>query len=411
MTEAGPELPFYRDTLGCVHCGLCLPACPTYQELGDETESPRGRILLSRALAEGRIADGARIASHFDRCLGCLACESACPSGVRYRHVLEGTRAELNQRAPERGVRARLRKLLLSQVVARPRRLRWAFAALGLAERTGLRRLAQRLGLIPQLTERLLPAVPPRQQRLPLVGAFPPPGVTRGRVALFTGCVMEQAFGEINRKTLALLQANGFHVDVVTDQGCCGALHLHDGQLELARRLAQRNVDAFRGADVIVTNSAGCGAALRDYGHLLGSAVAADFAGRCRDVCEFLAEQGLSATPAPFPHRVAYDDPCHLCHGQGVRTPPRALLRTVPGIQLVDHPSAETCCGSAGIYNLLQPELASAIGADKAGQLRATGAEVVITGNPGCIMQIRAHLSGTGMRVLHPVEVLLPESG
>jgi glycolate oxidase iron-sulfur subunit len=397
----------------CVHCGLCLPACPTYDELGLEPDSPRGRIVLLRALAEGRIEEPSGIRSHLDQCLGCRACESVCPSGVRYGEILESARGVIERRWPGRGWRAGARRFLLTRIIAHQGRLRRAFALLRLAEVLGLRWLAGRVGLVPELTALLLPQVPPAAARRPLTGTFEPSDECRGTVALFTGCVMEQVFGDLNRQTLRLLLANGFRVHATPGQVCCGALQLHDGQVDAAIELAERNVRAFAGAEFIVNNSAGCGNALKEYGHLLGTAAAAEFAGKCRDVCEFLGDHGMTATPAPFPHRVAYDDPCHLCHGQKIRRQPRDLLRQVPGLQLVDHPEAEACCGSAGIYNLNQPELAAAIGRAKVAQLGASGAEVVVSGNPGCIMQIRAHLrlAGSSQRVLHPVELLLPESG
>ncbi len=419
MTATAPESPanwpFYQDTLDCVHCGLCLAACPTYDVLGLEPDSPRGRVFLVRALAENRIESGKDIRPHLDQCLGCLSCQSACPSGVRYGQILETSRGLIEQRWPSRGGKNRLRKLLLTRVVARQGRLRLAFRLLRLAQILGLRWLAHKLGLVPPLTNHLLPEVPSAASRAPLQGTHEPTGFTaaqvRGTVALFTGCVMEQVFGDLNRKTLQLLLANGYRVQVVDEQVCCGALLLHDGQIEAARRLAKTNIQAFADADVVIHNSAGCSNAMRDYGHLLGDDEAQQLADKCRDICEFLATEGLVATPAAFPYRVAYDDPCHLCHGQKIRAEPRQLLAAVPGLQLVDHPESERCCGSAGIYNLNQPELAAEIGRKKVAEIHKTGAEVLITGNPGCIMQIRAHLAmagGPAPRVMHPVEVLLP---
>ena len=413
------DWPFYQDTLDCVHCGLCLPACPTYDVLGLETDSPRGRVLLVRALAEGRIEEGRDIAQHLDQCLGCLACESACPSGVRYGQILESSRGLIEQQWPSSGPKNRLRKWLLTQVVAKQGRLRLAFRFLRLSQVIGLRWLAQKVGLIPELTARLLPDAPTATQRAPLRGMYEPPDIpaskVRGTVALFTGCVMEQVFGELNRKTLDLLTANGYRVHAVEGQVCCGALLLHDGHLEDAKKLARANIAAFADADVVLHNSAGCGNAMREYGHLLDEDAARQLSDKCRDICEFLGTEGLVVEPAPYPHKVAYDDPCHLCHGQQVRSEPRALLESVPGLELVPHPESERCCGSAGIYNLNQPELAAAIGQQKAEQITSSGAAAVVTGNPGCIMQIRAHLAMQGdansqVPVLHPVELLLPAS-
>lgn len=401
----------YARTLDCVHCGLCLPVCPTYRELGAETDSPRGRIYLVRALAEGRIEDPATVRTHLDRCLDCRACETACPSGVHYGAILEATRADLERRQPARSLRARLSRLLLRHVVIHQRRLRLAFTLLRALERTGLRRLARWLRLLPADVDALAPPVPPRAERAPLpTGWHRPEGPSRGRVGLFTGCVMEPMFGRINRATLDLLLANGFEVFVAPAQRCCGALLVHAGLPDDARPLARANVAAFAEVDVVINNSAGCGCALREYGELLGDEPGAAFARKCRDVSAFLGSAGLTATPATRALKVAYDDPCHLCHGQGVRAEPRRLLAAVPGLTLVAHARPEDCCGSAGIYNLQQPELAVRIGSRKVDTLLAAGADVVATGNPGCMLQIAAHLRrrGSRMPVVHPVELLLP---
>lgn len=416
MSDAGTPASWHANTLDCVHCGLCLEACPTYQVLGTETDSPRGRIYLMRALAEGRVMDTDAIRPHLDRCLDCRACETACPSGVQYGHVLEAVRAELRAQPSSahgsaRSFRGRLASFLLRAVVAHQGRLRWFFRFARAAELLGLRRLARALRILPAEVDALVPHVPPGLERRPLPAVVEAQGERRGRVALFTGCVMEQVFGDINRKTAALLAANGFEVVVPESQRCCGALLVHDGQLDAARELAAANLAAFADCEVVITNSAGCGALLRDYGHLLGSDDARAFASRCEDVTAFLARAGLRERPARFAAKVAYDAPCHLCHAQGVRTQPLELLRAVPGLELVAHPSAEDCCGSAGIYNLLQPDLAAAIGRQKAKALVTTGAAVVATGNPGCMMQIAASLraEGTPLRVVHPVELLMPE--
>ena len=385
-----PDALGYARTLDCVHCGLCLPHCPTHQVLGVEVDSPRGRIYLMRALAEGRIEDPESIRPFLDRCLDCRACETACPSGVRYGEILESTRGELERRSPKKGLAAWLTRTLLWHVVARQRRLRFVFWWLRLSEVIGLRRLATWLRLMPASMAAIAPPIPPAPERRPLPTGLhrPPPHVTpRGRrVALFTGCVMEQLFGRVNRATLDLLLLNGYEVHVPAAQGCCGALLMHAGQPDRARTLAKQNVAAFADDDVVVNNSAGCGCALKEYDHLLGDDDGRAFAAKCRDVSELLAAEGLTATPAETRARAVYDDPCHLCHGQGVRSQPRELLRQVPGLELVESERADDCCGSAGIYNMLQPELATEIGARKAARLRATRADVVITGNPGCMM-------------------------
>lgn len=404
------SIDFYTRSLDCVHCGLCLEACPTYGVLGLETDSPRGRIYLMRALAEGRVEDPEAIRPHLDQCLDCRACETACPSGVRYGRILETVKSELEEKRPKRGFKAALTRFLLAHVVAHQGRLRAFFRFARFAEFVGLRRLARLVGLLPAPMDALVPHVPGAADRRPIRGTFRPEGPIRGRVALFTGCVMEQVFGRINAQTRDLLVRNGFEVVAPDTQACCGALLIHNGQEREARALAERNLEAFAGFDHVITNSAGCGAALREYGDLLGTPEAEDLGRRCVDVTAFLAEQGLTATPARRDVTVAYDAPCHLCHAQGVRTAPTELLQQVPGLRLAPNPRAEDCCGSAGIYNLLQPDIAGEIGRRKAEDLAATGAELVATGNPGCMMQIGAHLRacGSAQRVVHPVELLLP---
>jgi len=406
----GSRAHTHARSLDCVHCGLCLPVCPTHRVLGVEADSPRGRVYLMRALAEGRVEDPAAIRPFLDRCLDCRACETACPSGVHYGELLEATRAELVRTAPDRRLRTRLANFLLWHVVARQRRLRVAFSLARLAQGLGL------LRLLPRSMRAIVPNVPRASERAPLPTGLhrPPAGTPRRdvRVALFTGCVMESLFGHVNRATLRLLLANGFDVVVPPAQRCCGALLVHAGRPDRARGLARENVAAFADADVVVNNSAGCGCAMREYGTLLDDDAARGFAAKCRDVSEFLAEVGLSAEPAPCRARVAYDDPCHLCHGQNVRSAPRELLARVPGLELVPHAAPEDCCGSAGIYNLLQPALAGEIGRRKAESLRAAGADLVVTANPGCMLQIDGHLRALGhpRPVRHVVELLLPPS-
>lgn len=413
MTSSS-ETTTYARTLDCVHCGLCLPACPTYRVLGVEADSPRGRIYLMRALEEGRVEDPNAIRPFLDRCLDCRACETACPSGVRYGEILEDVRGKLEQESPKRTFGAWLTRFLLWHVVARQRRLRFAFGLLRFAEVTGLRRLATWLRLVPRAAAELAPPVPPGRERRPIrPGLHRPPAGTElrdVRVALFTGCVMEQMFGRVNHATLRLLLANGFDVDVTAEQGCCGALLVHAGQRDRARHLAAANVRAFAAADIVLNNSAGCGCAMKEYGHLLGTEGGAAFADKCRDLTEFLAAEGLSATPRELPLTAVYDDPCHLCHGQGVRSAPRELLAAVPGLRIAEHDRPEDCCGSAGIYNLQQPVLAGEIGRRKIEAIMQSGPELIITANPGCMIQLDSHARASGhlVPVRHLAEVLLP---
>ena len=411
--SSGIDPSAYEAMLDCIHCGLCLTACPTYDALGLEPDSPRGRIYLMRALAEGTIEDPSVVRPHLDRCLDCRACETACPSGVRYGHILESVRSDLETATPTKGLGASIRRFLLRRVVARQNVLRFGFKFLRLGHLLRLDRLAAGLRLLPSGMRRLLPDVPAGRHRRPLpTGLHRPPADVRvrGRVALFTGCVMEQMFGDINRKTLELLLRNGFEVDIPAQQGCCGALLIHNGQAGDARPLAKRNLEAFASADIVINNSAGCGAALKEYGDLLHTDAGTAFGAKCRDVTEFLAEAGLIATPANTAKRVAYDDPCHLCHAQRVSAAPRKLLSQVPDIELVAHPTASDCCGSAGIYNLIHDQLASQIGQRKVRALIQTKPELIVTGNPGCMMQLRAHLKAAGAKipVQHTVELLMP---
>lgn len=404
------EWSFYQDTLDCVHCGLCLSACPTYQLTGLESESPRGRLYLMRALAEGRNENPTAIQGPLDRCLGCRACETACPSGVPYGRILEDTRADLVQQGVPGTFRVRLARTLLRHVVARPRVLRTSVRAMALLERLGLRRLAAWLGLLPRDAQELLPPIPPAGLRRSLAGVHRSDrSPSRGRVHLLTGCIMDQMFGAVHRATIRVLNASGWDVVVPDAATCCGALHAHAGDRATAARLARDNVAAFADAEVVLHNSAGCGAMMREYEHHIG-AEGREIASRSQDVCEFLAIEGLRHRPAARRARVGYDAPCHLHHGQGVQRAPLELLAQVPGLELVAIPGAEDCCGSAGIYNLLQPEVAEALGAAKAEAIEGCGVDLLATGNPGCALQIRRHLRSrnSSIDVVHPIELLGP---
>jgi len=414
----GPGGELYPRTLDCVHCGLCLPVCPTYRVTGRETSSPRGRVFLMRGAAEGEIPFGEVVAEEAYLCLGCRACETACPSGVRFGSLLEGTRAAVERAGLRRGPARHLEWWALRHLVPRPRRLRVLLTLLGVAQRTGLDRLGARL--LPRRVRHLAeaaPRVPPRAERRPLPAALPAEGERRGRVGLFVGCIMPELFGRANAATARVLARNGFSVLAVPGQGCCGALQAHSGDADTARRLLARNVEAFGAElDAVVVNSAGCGAFLREAGEWAPEGGAA-FAARVRDVCELLDEVGLRPPPRPNAGegrlRVCYDDPCHLVHGQGVADAPRRLLEQLPGLELVPHADATICCGAAGIYNLTHPETSDAVLARKVEALAAAAPDVVATGNPGCIMQLErglaAHARRTrrpAPRVVHPVELL-----
>ena len=402
--RAAPGRIDYAATLDCVHCGLCLPHCPTYQETGRESSSPRGRIYLMRGVAERRIALDALVVGEMYDCLACRACESACPAGVRYGHLVESARAEVEERLARGRLRRALERLLLRRALASPLVLRPLMALLRLYQRSGLQRLvrgSRALALLPGLAraEWLLPELP-EPHRPPEVQ--PAEGERRGRVGFLTGCLMPEVLGPANAATLAALAANGFEVAVPPGQACCGALHAHGGDPEFAARLHERNRSAFRDAtlEAVVTNSAGCGATLKGAGD--------ELAARTRDVCEFLVERGLRAPAGALKLRVAYDDPCHLLHGQKIDSAPRELLRSIPGLELIDLPGHRDCCGAAGTYNLTHPEMSDRLLRRKLEAVRETGVDVVATGNPGCLMQLAAGLRDAGLsaRAAHPVELL-----
>jgi glycolate oxidase iron-sulfur subunit len=406
------EAPDWEGILDCVHCGICLPSCPTYRVLGQEMDSPRGRIYLMRAATEGRVGLTPNFRLHMDRCLGCRACETACPAGVPFGRLIEETRGQIERRAPRPLGRRLLGQFLLA-VFPERRRLARTLALTRLYQRSGLQRLFRRSGLLHRLPrldamERLLPPLSGRPvDRLP-IETRPWSGPARATVALLEGCVQALLFPEVNRATVRLLARAGYRVVVPEGQGCCGALHLHWGDRAAGRERARRNVAAFAGADWIVTNAAGCGATMRDYGHLLGDDPRARaLAARIRDVTELLAEH-LPGPRRPVDVTVTYHEPCHLAHGQRVREAPRTLLRAIPGLQLVELKESDLCCGSAGVYNLMEPEIAGHLLARKLDRIAATGAEIVATGNPGCLLQLRRGLGDRGLaiRAYHPIELL-----
>jgi glycolate oxidase iron-sulfur subunit len=393
----------------CVHCGICLPQCPTYRVLGEEMDSPRGRLYLIRAAAEGRIALTPTVARHLDLCLGCRACETACPSGVPFGQLLEAARGQLERRGvTSPGRDAGTLRFILS-VFPRPGRLRMLLAALRLYQRSGLQAAVRALGLLAPLgrlraMDALLPRLPAAPARLPeLIRAR---GPRRGRAGLLLGCAQRFLYPDVNADTARLLAAAGYDVVVPRGQECCGALHLHAGRLDEFRAMARRLMPAFADVDVLVTNAAGCGSALKEYGHWLADDAARLFSQQVRDVSEVLA--GCELSLAPRPGTVAYHDACHLAHGQRVRAEPRALLGQIPGLTLVDLPDSDLCCGSAGVYNLLEPAMAGELGRAKAARIRESGARVVAAGNPGCLMQIRQHCEAAGLavEVVHPVTLL-----
>jgi glycolate oxidase iron-sulfur subunit len=400
----------------CVHCGFCLPACPTYRSWGAEADSPRGRIDLMKGLEEGEIELTDTVVAHFDRCLGCMACVTACPSGVRYDLLIESTRAKVeatHERPPED---AAFRNFVFS-LFPYPDRLRVLRMPLYTYAKSGLQRLVRAAGLARLLPARLaqLEAMAPApvledfRERLP---AFTPArGRRRGSVLLVAGCVQRAFFPSVNSATVRVLAAEGFDVSIPAAQGCCGALSLHAGRDGEARGFASALVERFgdlEAYDAVIINAAGCGSTLKQYAEILETPAARKFAAKVADVNEFLAHVGLVAQRRAFPLRVAYHDACHLAHAQRIRSEPRELLRAIPGLELVEIADGDQCCGSAGVYNLFEPQSAAEIGERKATNVAAARADVLASANPGCTLQIVSLLKkrGIDLQTAHPIEIL-----
>jgi glycolate oxidase iron-sulfur subunit len=418
----GPDGPSIAGIDTCVHCGFCLPTCPTYLLWGEEMDSPRGRIYLMKAGVEGRAELTPSFVTPIDNCLGCLACVTACPSGVQYGPLIERTRARIEQRYPRAAGDRAFRSLLMA-LVPYPERMRWALAPLAIVggAARGLARLLPR-GSRNSLWRRLVAMVelaPPvslaglRSRVAPSTAST---GPERRRVALLTGCVQRLSFAHVNQATVRVLAAEGCRVEAPEAQGCCGALPLHAGHIEQARELARRNIEVFERLDVdaIAVNAAGCGSAMKEYGELFEhdpawAARARALAAKVRDVSEILAELGPPRAPRrPIAARVAYHDACHLAHGQGVRSEPRAMLQAIPGVEIVTPAEAEICCGSAGIYNLVTPGPAADLGQRKVRHLAAASPDMIATANPGCTLQIAAAARRVGhdWPVFHPIELV-----
>jgi glycolate oxidase iron-sulfur subunit len=396
----------------CVHCGFCLPTCPTYLLWGEEMDSPRGRIYLMDQELQGEPLDDTMV-RHFDQCLGCMACVTACPSGVQYDRLIEATRAKVEQRH-RRTLRERAVRALVFRTFPYPKRLRAMRPLLSAYQSTGAARLMSRVRLPASLAamERLLP---PLTTPVPVAETTAPTGERRARVGVLLGCVQREFLSDVNAATVRVLAAEGCEVVAPSIQGCCGALSLHMGREPEAIDFAKALIETFDALDVerVVVNAAGCGSAMKDYGWLLRDEPrwadrASAFSSKVVDVSEFLVALGPRAARRPVPMTVAYHDACHLGHAQGIRAQPRALLAGIPGLELREIAEPEICCGSAGVYNLLQPEPALALGDRKAANVAASGADLLATANPGCLMQIRTALERAGrpMRVAHPIELL-----
>ncbi len=411
----------------CIHCGFCLPTCPTYAVLGVEMDSPRGRIYQMQAVADGRMSIGPEFIEHMYCCLGCRACETACPSGVQFGKLIESAREEIETMTPQQhsATERLLRRAVFGAVLPSRPLTSLLFTGLKLYQRSGLQSLVRAVGLLDLLPgplagklrepEALMPRIegPLLPGTLPAI--TPALGTRRYRVGFISGCIMDQVFRDINEASIRVLAANGCEVVTPPAQRCCGALHVHSGEAETGRALARANIDAFEhwACDYIIINSAGCGSNLKEYGHLLRddpaySARAATFSNKVKDISEFLAMLDLNPQLGEISRRVTYHDACHLVHGQKIKNQPRALLKRIPGLELVDLKEADWCCGSAGIYNITNQEMAGKLLDRKMGHIEETRAQVVATGNPGCMMQIALGVRQRGlpMQVLHPVQLL-----
>jgi glycolate oxidase iron-sulfur subunit len=413
----------YSVVQQCMHCGLCLPTCPTYDATKLERHSPRGRIALMRAIADDRLDATRTFAEEMYFCLGCLACMTACPAGVNYAELFEHARAEVERVGVLNTPRRRLiRGFTVKWLFMDLARLRLAGRAIRLYQTLGLQTLLRRSGslrLLPQRLrelEALTPDIQPRFSAELIAPVTPAAGARRYRVALLVGCAQDLIYSDVNRDTAEVLARNGCEVFTPPDQPCCGSLHAHNGELALARRLARESLRRIPPGnfDAIITNAGGCGSHLKHYRKLLAddpawAARAAEWDRKCKDIHEWLAEIGVAAPAGPQPPLVVtYHESCHLAHGQKIVAQPRQLLRAIPNLKLVELPEANWCCGSAGIYNLIQPEMADALLRRKLGHIRATGATVVATGNPGCSLQLvnGAKQQGWPLRVAHPVTLL-----
>jgi len=412
-------IPVYEDYSRCVHCGLCLNHCPTYRLWQLEADSPRGRIRQMMLVNEGELPVSEGFVDHIDKCLDCRSCETACPSAVNYGKLVEHARARI-ERDFKRPLFSRLaRNFVYRRLLPYPERIAMAAKLLRAYQRSGLQTAARATGILKLLglsqRDLLLPPVD-RQFFFDQLGkTFPAQGARRARVAFFAGCVANVTFTGLNEATIRVLTANGCEVVVPGGQFCCGALPAHAGVRDVARDLARWNIAAFASAnfDALVTNAAGCGSTLKEYDHLFTPdepeyAAAAALAKKTRDVTEFLAGLGLSAQMKPVPARVTYQDSCHLLHGQKIREAPRQLLRAIPGVELVELPFADICCGSAGVYNVTQTKASLELLSEKMAYAKSTNAEIIATANPGCLLQLRAgaEIHRTGQQVLHVVELL-----
>ena len=417
----GLELLQQQTLDACTHCGLCLPTCPTYRELGLETDSPRGRIYLIQAVLDGETPVNEDFAKYIYRCLDWRACETACPSGIHYGEIIEAARAiyEMNVERPKEV--EFWRNLVFNQLLPYKDRLDILFGLMWFYQQSGLQTLTRKLGLLKLMgkmgeMEGMLPKLPNPTRKAEIRNFMPAEGKAKYRLGFIPGCVMNQIFVDTNLSTIRVLNKNGCDVMVPSQQNCCGALHVHNGAYDTALKLAKQNLDAFDDEvlDAIVINAAGCGATLKEYEVLMKNESEAyqqkaeQFCRKVKDISEFLAEIDFQSPTNPIKRKVTYDAPCHLVHGQQVQSQPLKLLQSIPGLDLIPLRESDWCCGSAGIYNILQPEIADKFLQQKIECLTETKAEIVATGNPGCLLQIEAGIKANrlSMQVMHPIDLL-----
>ena len=416
---SGADIPAYEDYAHCVHCGLCLNHCPTYKLWGLEADSPRGRIRQIVLVDQGRLPLGDSFVKHIDQCLDCRACETACPSGVEYGKLVEAARAQIDQHYRRPFFSRVARSFVFRGLLPYPRRIALVARLLYVYQRSGLQSLARASGILGAMglagKEKLLPPIDKTFFFSKLGRTYPAAGLRRARVALFAGCIAQVSFSALHEATIRVLTANGCEVVVPANQTCCGALPAHAGVRDVARSLARKNLSVFLSGefDAVITNAAGCGSTLKEYEHLFAAGApehekAHAFRQKMRDATEFLADLGLSAHLEAMPLRVTYQDSCHLLHGQKIREAPRKLLRSIPGLELIEMVMADYCCGSAGSYNVTETQTSLALLKEKMKHARATNAPVIVTANPGCLLQMRAgaEIHRTGQEVVHVMELL-----
>lgn len=411
------DIPDENKWADCVHCGMCLEACPTYQETGEEHNSPRGRVYLIKAVAEGKIDVNEAFSKPVFECLDCRACETACPADVQVGGLIEEARGQIRQAMPLTGFTGAFSKTMLKGVFPYQNRLNMLGGLTRFYQKSGMQRVVRKTGMLNVMPTHLkeMEAILPEVGK-PVLGRFPETvpaqGVTKKRVGMLTGCVMDIMFSDVNEATISVLTHNGFEVGLPKQQGCCGALHIHAGERETGKMLAKQNIEAFKDYDTVLVNAAGCGCALQEYHELFRNdpemlPMAEEFSAKIEDVSKFLYDNDFKRPKTEMKTKITYHDACHLAHGQGIRFEPRQLLKEIPGIELVELPDADRCCGSAGIYNLTHPEMAGALLDRKIADV-PENVEMISMGNPGCMLQIAMGVQkhGRSEKVVHTVQLL-----